>query len=111
MRSMATWVALIAFISFAVPHVLIERFEPNAFKWANRRASSSRLAIRMEKCELALVSRSCGYFFSEVAFVGSLSPRVCINRVGFVWHLDLQGSLNGAVQQALATDLVESDGY
>jgi hypothetical protein len=33
-RSMAPWVALIAFFSFVIPHILIERFEPNAFKWA-----------------------------------------------------------------------------
>lgn len=31
---MAPWVALIAFFSFVIPHILIERFEPNAFKWA-----------------------------------------------------------------------------
>src|ERR1700730_7765325 len=33
-RSVAPWVAVTAFISFAIPHLLIERFEPNAFKWA-----------------------------------------------------------------------------
>ena len=34
LRWLASWIALIAFVSFVIPHVMIERFEPNAFKWA-----------------------------------------------------------------------------
>jgi len=33
-RSMGGWVALAAFVSFAIPHFMIERFDPPAFKWA-----------------------------------------------------------------------------
>lgn len=50
-------------------------------------SSSSRLAIRMEKCELFIVGRVCGDIFSEVAFPGSPNPRVCANRIRFVWRL------------------------
>jgi hypothetical protein len=31
---MAAWVAMVAFVSFVIPHFMIERFDPPAFKWA-----------------------------------------------------------------------------
>jgi hypothetical protein len=34
-RRVAAWLALIAFLSFLVPHIIIERFEPNAWKYAS----------------------------------------------------------------------------
>jgi hypothetical protein len=33
-RGIAGWIAVVAFVSFLIPHILIERFEPSDFKWA-----------------------------------------------------------------------------
>jgi len=34
-KRFSSWIALIAFISLLIPHILIEQFEPNAWKWAS----------------------------------------------------------------------------
>src|SRR5262249_58977709 len=34
-RTVAAWLTVVAFISFLIPHIIIERFEPQAFKWAS----------------------------------------------------------------------------